>query len=110
MSALRCDRGAALSSAQLPPPVGSRTRAAAPAPCKRLQLQPPCSELDYEIVVIDDNSPDGTQDVVRQLQQAYGEDRCESVGQRVGQRRGCAYCCSALLLLPQCVCSMGLQA
>jgi dolichol-phosphate mannosyltransferase len=33
------------------------------------------AELDYEIVVIDDNSPDGTQDVVRQLQQAYGEDR-----------------------------------
>jgi glycosyltransferase involved in cell wall biosynthesis len=34
-----------------------------------------CSEIDYEIIVIDDASPDGTQDVVRQLQQEYGEDR-----------------------------------
>jgi dolichol-phosphate mannosyltransferase len=32
-------------------------------------------EIDYEIIVIDDASPDGTQDVVRQLQQEYGEDR-----------------------------------
>jgi dolichol-phosphate mannosyltransferase len=36
----------------------------------------PCSELDYEIIIVDDASPDGTQDVVRQLQQEYGEDRC----------------------------------
>ena len=34
-----------------------------------------CRQLDYEVVIIDDNSPDGTQDVVRQLQAAYGEDR-----------------------------------
>lgn len=34
-----------------------------------------CSEIDYEIIVIDDASPDGTQDVVRQLQREYGEDR-----------------------------------
>ena len=27
------------------------------------------------MIIVDDNSPDGTQDVVRQLQQAYGEDR-----------------------------------
>eukprot|EP00850_Spirogloea_muscicola_P010931 SM000066S20406 [mRNA] locus=s66:185447:188434:+ [translate_table: standard] len=31
--------------------------------------------IGYEIVVVDDNSPDGTQDVVRQLQRLYGEDR-----------------------------------
>ena len=31
--------------------------------------------LDFEVIIVDDNSPDGTQDVVRQLQQAYGEDR-----------------------------------
>lgn len=46
---------------------------------------PPRRELDYEIVVIDDNSPDGTQDVVRQLQQAYGEDRCACGAGAVGE-------------------------
>ena len=29
----------------------------------------------YEILIVDDASPDGTQDVVRQLQDAYGDDR-----------------------------------
>mmetsp|Transcript_167 Transcript_167/g.286 ORF Transcript_167/g.286 Transcript_167/m.286 type:complete len:242 (-) Transcript_167:64-789(-) len=33
------------------------------------------SGLDYEIVIVDDNSPDGTQDVVAKLQNAYGKDR-----------------------------------
>ncbi len=36
----------------------------------------PCSDVEYEIVIVDDNSPDGTQDIVRQLQKLYGEDRC----------------------------------
>eukprot|EP00897_Mesotaenium_endlicherianum_P008298 jgi/Mesen1/7497/ME000039S06720 len=31
-------------------------------------------DVGFEIIVIDDNSPDGTQDVVRQLQRVYGED------------------------------------
>jgi dolichol-phosphate mannosyltransferase len=26
-----------------------------------------------EVVIVDDNSPDGTQDVVRELQKAYGD-------------------------------------
>lgn len=26
--------------------------------------------------MVDDNSPDGTQEVVKQLQRLYGEDRC----------------------------------
>lgn len=34
-----------------------------------------CREIDYELVIIDDNSQDNTQGVVRQLQQLYGEDR-----------------------------------
>lgn len=37
-----------------------------------------CSGEDFEIIVIDDNSPDGTQEVVRRLQGAYGEDRIVS--------------------------------
>ncbi|KAJ2462752.1 dolichol-P-mannose synthesis [Coemansia sp. RSA 2322] len=31
--------------------------------------------LDYEIIIIDDNSPDGTLEVAKQLQKAYGETR-----------------------------------
>ncbi|XP_003384382.1 PREDICTED: dolichol-phosphate mannosyltransferase subunit 1-like [Amphimedon queenslandica] len=30
---------------------------------------------DYEVIVIDDNSPDGTLDVAKQLQNIYGEDK-----------------------------------
>jgi len=34
-----------------------------------------CSELNYEIIVIDDASPDGTQQVAEQLQAVYGAER-----------------------------------
>jgi dolichol-phosphate mannosyltransferase len=30
---------------------------------------------EFEIIVVDDNSPDGTQDVVRKLQKEYKDDR-----------------------------------
>ncbi|KAI9279435.1 dolichol-phosphate mannosyltransferase [Umbelopsis sp. AD052] len=33
--------------------------------------------IDWEIVIIDDASPDGTQDVARELQKIYGEDRIQ---------------------------------
>eukprot|EP01122_Echinamoeba_exundans_P012453 TRINITY_DN5202_c0_g1_i1.p1 TRINITY_DN5202_c0_g1~~TRINITY_DN5202_c0_g1_i1.p1 ORF type:complete len:247 (-),score=36.69 TRINITY_DN5202_c0_g1_i1:7-747(-) len=33
------------------------------------------TEYDYEVIIIDDNSPDGTQDVAVELQKLYGEDR-----------------------------------
>ncbi|CEG66488.1 Putative Dolichol-phosphate mannosyltransferase [Rhizopus microsporus] len=31
--------------------------------------------IDWEIIIVDDNSPDGTQEVAKQLQTVYGEDR-----------------------------------
>lgn len=34
-----------------------------------------CSKFDYEIIVIDDGSPDGTLEVAKQLQQIYGEQK-----------------------------------
>ncbi|KAI9327978.1 nucleotide-diphospho-sugar transferase [Obelidium mucronatum] len=33
------------------------------------------NELDFEIIIIDDASPDGTLEVAKQLQKAFGEDR-----------------------------------
>lgn len=37
------------------------------------------SGYDYEIVVIDDNSPDGTLEVAKQLQKEYGDDKIVSI-------------------------------
>jgi glycosyltransferase involved in cell wall biosynthesis len=33
------------------------------------------SALTWEIIIVDDASPDGTQEVARQLQRLYGEDK-----------------------------------
>lgn len=41
------------------------------------------SDIDYEIVIIDDNSQDNTQGVVRQLQQLYGDDRIVRPAEKV---------------------------
>lgn len=34
-----------------------------------------CSGYCYEVIVIDDNSPDGTLDIAKQLQKIYGKDK-----------------------------------
>ncbi|KAJ1498364.1 dolichol-P-mannose synthesis, partial [Coelomomyces lativittatus] len=31
--------------------------------------------IDFEIIIIDDNSPDGTLDIAKELQQLYGSQR-----------------------------------
>jgi dolichol-phosphate mannosyltransferase len=33
------------------------------------------SNLDYEIIIIDDASPDGTLEVAKKLQEIYGSDK-----------------------------------
>lgn len=38
-----------------------------------------CSGFNYEIIVIDDGSPDGTLEVAEQLQKVYGEDKIVSI-------------------------------
>ncbi|XP_065003439.1 dolichol-phosphate mannosyltransferase subunit 1-like [Musa acuminata AAA Group] len=32
-------------------------------------------DFEFEVIIVDDGSPDGTQDVIKQLQNVYGEDR-----------------------------------
>lgn len=47
--------------------------------------------VDYEVVVVDDASPDGTQDVVRSLQRAYGSGRLKLVARPGKLGLGTAY-------------------
>ncbi|KAG0494927.1 hypothetical protein HPP92_005921 [Vanilla planifolia] len=50
------------------------------------------SEFCFEIIIVDDGSPDGTQDIVKQLQQLYGEDRILLRARPRKLGLGTAYC------------------
>ena len=32
-------------------------------------------QLDWEVIIVDDASPDGTQEIAKQLAKVYGEDK-----------------------------------
>ena len=44
-----------------------------------------------EIVIVDDNSPDGTQDVIKQLQKIYGENKIKLLARPGKLGLGSAY-------------------
>lgn len=48
-------------------------------------------DIDWEIIIVDDNSPDGTQDVAKELQAIYGQDRIVSKKNTTPQYR--LMCC-----------------
>lgn len=43
--------------------------------CERVNAQRGHSNLAWEVIIVDDNSPDGTQDIAKQLATVYGEDK-----------------------------------
>ncbi|ERN10471.1 hypothetical protein AMTR_s00161p00022770 [Amborella trichopoda] len=52
-------------------------------------------DVDFEVIIIDDGSPDGIQDIVKQLQRVYGGDRflLRPISRKLGL--GTALCASS---------------
>jgi glycosyltransferase involved in cell wall biosynthesis len=55
-------------------------------------------QLDWEVIIVDDASPDGTQDIAKQLTKVYGEDKivgfyfscyCQSLMKPIGSEAAC---------------------
>ncbi len=44
-----------------------------------------------EVIIVDDNSPDGTQEVVKELQKIYGEDKVKLLARPGKMGLGSAY-------------------
>jgi dolichol-phosphate mannosyltransferase len=49
------------------------------------------ASMDYEVVVVEDNSPDGTLEVAEQLRELYGEDRIKILSRPGKMGLGTAY-------------------
>jgi dolichol-phosphate mannosyltransferase len=50
-----------------------------------------CSKLQYEVVVVDDNSPDGTLQVAERLREVYGKERITILSRPGKMGLGSAY-------------------
>lgn len=42
---------------------------------KLIKIYKLCSKINYEIIIIDDGSPDGTQEAAKQLIEIYGKEK-----------------------------------
>lgn len=64
-----------------------------------------CSHIDYEVIIVEDNSPDGTLDVANQLKSIFGENRIKILSRPGKMGLGSAYidglklCCGDFVFL-----------
>jgi dolichol-phosphate mannosyltransferase len=50
-----------------------------------------CSKLDYEVVIVEDNSPDGTLQVAERLREVYGKEKITIFSRPCKMGLGSAY-------------------